>query len=222
MPYDVQQLEGAERLALGQQLLGNDSLERRNRATQEENHKAANRSIDLGVIQDLKANISSAHEHRSENDGNEGEVHADRANLPVEDILENACKYGHGAAEHLRVRGEWDGNLIQCQTVVLQTRVRCHNIHDEDHTHQEQHFHLAGLDGAILEEVGRSVFHNRGIDRTRDHVYLAVTEGGKAHHGDRHGIGTLEGGKQRLVERGHANDDEKPCKNPEHHDEKRI
>ncbi len=53
-------------------------------------------------------------------------------------------------------------------------------------------------------------------------MYLAVTEGGKAHHGDRHGIGTLKGGKQRLVERGHADDDEKPCKNPEHHDEKRI
>ena len=112
MPDDVQQLEGAEWLALRQQLLGDDSLERRNRATQEENHKPANRSIDLGVIQDLRANISSAHEHRSENDGNEGEIHADRANLPVEDILENACKNGHGAAEHLRVRGEWDGNLI--------------------------------------------------------------------------------------------------------------
>ena len=120
MPYDVQQLEGAERLALRQggddarnfMHLGDDSFERRNRATQEENHKPANRSIDLGVIQDLRANISSAHEHRSENDGNEGEIHADRANLPVEDILENACKNGHGAAEHLRVRGEWDGNLI--------------------------------------------------------------------------------------------------------------
>ena len=112
MPDDVQQLEGAERLALRQQLLGDDSLERRNRATQEENHKAAYRSVDLGVIQDLEANISCAHEHRSENDRNEGEVHANRANPPVEDILEHACKNWHGAAEHLRVRGEWDGNLI--------------------------------------------------------------------------------------------------------------
>ena len=53
-------------------------------------------------------------------------------------------------------------------------------------------------------------------------MYLAVIEGRTSYHGDGHGIGALEGGEQRLVERGHADDDEKPCKNPEHHDEKRI
>ena len=174
---DVQQLECAKGIAFREELLGDDALERGNRAAQEQNHEAAHRSVHLGVRADRHAHISCTHEHRSQNDGNEGKVHTNRKHFAMEEVLQNAGKHGHGTAEHLRLSTRKRQNLVQCETVVLQAGIGRNNVHDKDHTHEEQHFHFIGLDRTVLEESGRNVLHDGGVDCARDHVYLLVMGG---------------------------------------------
>ena len=64
----VQKLEGAERLVAGEKTLGDDSLQRRHGAADEQENDALDRSFHLSGRRGSNQYITGTHEHRSNND----------------------------------------------------------------------------------------------------------------------------------------------------------
>lgn len=102
MHDDVQQLECADGLLPREKVLGDDSLQRRNRAADKQKHDTMHRAIHLPINPLSQTHISGTHQHSSHDDRDQRQIDGDRTNRTVDEKLKDAGKYGHGTSEHLR------------------------------------------------------------------------------------------------------------------------
>ena len=93
---NMKQLECANRLLPGKKVLCDDALQRGDSATDKEKRNTKDCPID----------ITSAHEHRSDNHWNQRQVNAQGMDCTVNQELQSACKHWHCTSEHLRFRKE--------------------------------------------------------------------------------------------------------------------